>query len=426
MKVLVIGGGGREHAIVWKLSQSKRVDDIFAIPGNGGISEIARCIEIDGNDIDGITSFAKRERIGLVVVGPEAPLSLGIVDRLDRMDIPTFGPIQRGALIETSKIFSKNLMEKYNIPTAPFKTFSDYNSAREYINDLKPPYVIKADGLCGGKGAYVISDGGEALSVLKGLMVDGIYGDAGMRVVVEDFLKGIEASYISFTDGKTTLPMLPSQDHKTLLDGDRGPNTGGMGAYTPVPFIGPDMEKKIDREIMDRTVHALEGEGIHYRGVLYAGLMFKDKKEPFVLEFNARMGDPETQPILFKMESDLYEIIMACIEGRLKEVGSIRWKEGVSVCVVLASKGYPERPEKGKVIYGLNNLKNIKDVMVFHAGTKRVGDRFVTSGGRVLGVTAIGDSYRDAINKAYEAVSSIEFEGMQYRKDIGSKAFEYL
>ncbi|MCX5807460.1 MAG: phosphoribosylamine--glycine ligase [Proteobacteria bacterium] len=422
MKILVIGSGGREHALVWKLSQSQYLDAIFCIPGNGGISEIADCIDMDIANIENVITFAKKEGIGLVVVGPENPLSIGIVDAFEKIGIPIFGPCQKGAMLETSKVFAKKLMDKYKISTAPFKVFSSYTDARTYLDGLMPPFVIKADGLCAGKGAYVITEKEEAKKVLKDLMVTNIHGNAGSKVVIEEFLPGIEASYIAFTDGTSVLSMLPSQDHKSLFDDDKGPNTGGMGAYTPIPFIDRNLEEEIDREIMSKTVNALRDEGINYKGVLYGGLMLSENNNPYVLEFNVRMGDPETQPILFKMKSDILPILLACAEGRLNTIKNIEWREGVSICVVVASRGYPDKPEIGKIIEGLEKLKYKEDIMVFHAGTKRVGNEFLTSGGRVLGVTAIGNTYKDAIRKVYDAVSCINFEGMQYRKDIGKKA----
>ncbi len=424
MKVLVIGSGGREHALVWKLSRSKDVDVVYCVPGNGGISETAICIDMNVNDTKGLIAFTRKEKIDLVVVGPENPLASGIVDAFEKEDIPIFGPRQKGALIETSKVFTKELLRKYEIPTAEFMVFSEYSEAKKYLMGLKPPYVIKADGLCAGKGAYVIDDAEDGEKVLKDLLINKIYGDAGSRVVVEDFLPGIEASYLVFSDGKSILPMLASQDHKPLLDNDKGPNTGGMGAYTPVPFIDSLLEKTINQNIMIKTVQALQKEGVVYKGVLYDGLMLSGGT-PYTLEFNARFGDPETQPILFHMESDILPVILACVEGRLNTIERIKWKQGVSICVVIASKGYPEKPEKGMLINGLNELKNKKDIMVFHAGTKKMDNKFYTSGGRVLGVTATGDDYRDAIRKVYDAVSCINFEGMQYRKDIGAKALKY-
>ena len=423
MRILVVGGGGREHALVWKLIQSPRIGALFCAPGNGGISRIATCADIGPTDTEALLAFARTEHIGLVVVGPESSLAAGIVDRFEAAGIPVFGPCEAGSRIETSKVFAKALMEKHGIPTAPFRTFDAFDHALAYIKALTPPYVVKADGLCAGKGAYVVNSADEGERALRDLLVDRIHGEAGNRVIVEEFLPGIEASYLVFSDGSSVRRMLPSQDHKALLDNDRGPNTGGMGAYTPLPFVGPQMEEAIDASVMKKTIDALREEGITYKGVLYGGLMLRDG-DPYVLEFNARFGDPETQPILFKMESDLLPVVSACAEGDLAKVGPIAWKEGVAVCVVLASRGYPERPEKGKLIKGLGELEGQKDVFVFHAGTKRVGNEYYTSGGRVLGVTALGGTYREAIDKVYEAVSCIEFEGMYYRKDIGRKALE--
>ena len=347
MKVLVIGSGGREHALVWKLSLSKDVSNIYAIPGNGGISDMAECIEMDTGNIRNLIEFSQDKGIDLVVVGPENFLAQGIVDAFEEKGIPIFGPSQKGALIEASKIFAKELMDKYSIPTAPFKTFAEYESARAYLDTLEPPFVLKADGLCAGKGAYVIKDKSEAKEVLENLMVKAIYGKAGKRIVLEEFLSGVEASYLVFTDGTSILPMLAAQDHKPLMDGDKGPNTGGMGAYTPIPFISKLLEEEIKKSIMLRTIEALAANGVTYKGVLYGGLMLSNGR-PYVIEFNARLGDPETQPILFKMKSDVLPILSACVESRLSSVGNIEWKEGVSVCVVIASKGYPERPEKEK------------------------------------------------------------------------------
>jgi len=425
MKILVIGSGGREHAIIWKLSRSKDVTSLYCAPGNGGISDIAHCVDIDTKNIQGLLGFAKKEHIDITVVGPEGPLATGIVDAFEKEHIKIFGPSKQGALIETSKIFAKNLMDKCEIPTAPFKTFNLYNEALNYVRKLNPPFVIKADGLCAGKGAYVIQKKEEAENVVKDLLVNFVHGDAGKNIIIENYLSGVEASYIAFTDGKTMLPLLPSQDHKPLLDNDQGPNTGGMGAYTPIPFITEKMEQEIKKNIMLKTIKALKQEGIIYKGALYGGLMIANNSS-YVLEFNARLGDPETQPIFFKMESDLLPILKASVEGTLHEITSIQWKQGVSLCVVIASKGYPEKPEKGKIIKGLDALKEQKDIMVFHAGTKKVGNDYYTSGGRVLGVTVMGSTYREAIKKAYDAISCIEFDGMHYRKDIGKKALNII
>lgn len=421
MNVLVIGSGGREHALCWKLAQSKDIGKLYCTPGNGGISDVAECHDITATDISGLMDFARNMKVDLVVVGPENPLAAGIVDAFQKKGMPIFGPVARGAAIEASKIFSKELMKESSVPTAPFEVFEDYGKARDYIEPKEAPFVIKADGLCAGKGAYVIKDKAEAGSVLKELMVNKIYGDAGRKVVIEDFLPGVEASYLAFADGNTILPMPASQDHKPLLDDDQGPNTGGMGAYTPIPFISDELDREIRETIMLRTIEAMRERGIPYKGVLYGGLMFSGGK-PYVIEFNARFGDPETQPIIFKMKSDLLPVLMACVDGNLKDINDIEWKTGVSVCVVMASGGYPENPQKGKIIHGLEKLSGRDDVMVFHAGTKKVNNQYVTSGGRVLGVTAMGPTYENAIKKAYDAVSMIEFEGMFYRKDIGKKA----
>jgi len=300
MKVLIIGGGGREHALAWKISQSKDVESIFCIPGNGGISEIAECVDKDLNDMDGLAQFARQERIDTVIVGPENPLAMGIVDYFEGQHIPIFGPRKKGALIEASKVFAKELMDKYNIPTASFQIFRNYKDADDYVNKIEAPFVIKADGLCAGKGAYVIKNKDEGKAVLRDVMVNMIHGNAGASIIIEEFLPGVEASYLAFTDGRLILPMLPSQDHKPLLDGDRGPNTGGMGAYTPIPFIDDQMENEINNNIMMRTIDALKSEGADYRGVLYGGLMIVGDNKPYVIEFNARLGDPETQPILLR------------------------------------------------------------------------------------------------------------------------------
>ncbi len=421
MKVLVIGSGGREHALVWKLSQSPKISALFCAPGNGGIARLATCLDIEATNTDALLSFARKESIDLVVVGPENALAAGIVDTFEAAGIRIFGPQAAGARIETSKAFSKSLMAKYAIPTAGFRIFQVFEEAAAYVGGLNPPYVIKADGLCAGKGAYVIGSPKEGEEVLADLLVRKVHGEAAANVIVEAFLPGIEASYLAFADGSSIMPMPPSQDHKTLLDGDKGPNTGGMGAYTPVPFIDAALTRKIDEAIMKKTIEALRAEGVVYKGVLYGGLML-DGTAAGVLEFNARFGDPETQPILFRMESDLLSVVLACAEGKLKDEPPIQWKGGVSLCVVIASAGYPEKPEKGKLIKGLEELDGLKDVFVFHAGTKRVGDQYYTAGGRVLGVTALGDSYADAARKAYEAVGCITFDGMYFRKDIGRKA----
>jgi len=425
MKILVVGGGGREHAIVWKLSKSKKVTEIFCAPGNGGISEIANCVPLSAEDIEGLLRFSKKEKIDLAVIGPENPLASGIVDTFLENGIPAFGPRKKAALIETSKVFAKRIMKKYGIPTADFEVFEDYGKAIAHVSGREIPFVVKADGLCGGKGAYVIRRKEEAYSVLEDLFVKKVHGIAGERVIVEDCLTGQEISYLAFCDGKTFLPLIPSQDHKALLDNDMGPMTGGMGAYAPVPFVSNELEENIKAKIMGKTLEALREEGVEYKGILYGGLMLVGEK-PYVLEFNARFGDPETQAILVKMDSDLLPIISSCVNGTLHEIGEIKWKEGYAVCVVVASRGYPWKPEKDKPIEGLDFLRDLDDVIVFHAGTKKVGDRYYTSGGRVLNIVAIGKELQDTIEKVYDAISMINFEGMFFRKDIGKKALDYI
>ena len=367
MRVLVVGSGGREHALVWKLSQSPKISALFCAPGNGGISRIASCVAIDPTDGPGLLALARRERIDLVVVGPESALAAGVVDAFERAGIRAFGPTQAGAQIETSKVFAKKLMDKYAIPTAPFKVFEDYRKASDYLQKLSPPYVVKADGICAGKGAYVVKEEGEGEAALRELLLERVHGDAGNRVIVEGFLSGIEASYLAFADGSTIVPMLPTQDHKALSDNDEGPNTGGMGAYTPLPFVTGEMEAGIDRTVMKATIEALRSEGIVYKGVLYGGLML-DGTRPSVLEFNARFGDPETQPILFKMESDLLPVLLACAEGNLGSLGPIVLEEGVALCVVCASRGYPAKPEKGKFITGLERSTILRIPSFFMRG----------------------------------------------------------
>ena len=419
MKVLLVGGGGREHALAWKMSQSKDIESIICVPGNGGISEIADCVNIDLQDLDGLVRFAKQQMIDFVVVGPENPLSNGIVDEFEKHDIPIFGPRKKAAQIEASKVFAKRLMEKYGIPTPSFRIFHNHNDADNYLNEIDVPFVIKADGLCAGKGAYVVKSKDEGKRVLRDVMVKRIHGDAGERVIIEEFLSGMEASYLAFTDGKSVLPMLASQDHKPLLDNDKGPNTGGMGAYTPIPFIDAHMEAEINSTIIKRTIDAMKSESAVYKGVLYGGLMIMNDRKPRVIEFNARLGDPETQPILFKMESDIMPILQTCVKGGLDALSAIRWKEGVSVCVVLASRGYPEKSEKGVLITGLSDLKGDKDIMVFHAGTKTDNNVTVTAGGRVLSVTSLGYDMDDALAKSYRSARAIHFADSYFRKDIG-------
>ena len=422
MKVLVVGGGGREHALVWKLNQSPKVDKIYCAPGNAGISEIAECVDIKADNIDALLDFVKYNWIDLTVVGPEVPLTEGIVDAFVKENRRIFGPDSSGARLEGSKMFSKDFMQKYGLPSAEYKTFTSYSQAEEYVRLKGAPIVIKADGLAAGKGVIVAETVNEALEALKLIMKDKAFGAAGNRVVVEQCLKGEEASFMILTDGETVVPLVTSQDHKQIFDGDKGPNTGGMGAYSPAPIVTEDLSDEIMRSIIDPLMNGLKRENINYRGVIYVGVMVCDGK-PYVLEFNVRFGDPEAQPILARLDSDLFELLKATAEGKLKDV-QVSWKSDTSICVVLASEGYPGPYTKGKVIEGLDAFKNDDNVVVFHAGTDLNNGEVVTSGGRVLGVTALGNSIKAAQDNVYEAVKKIRFEGMQYRKDIADKAIK--
>jgi len=422
LKVLVIGSGGREHALVWKLSQSPRVDKIYCAPGNPGIAEIAECLDIKADDIESLLNFAKYEWIDLTIVGPEAPLTAGIVDAFVKDERRIFGPDASGARLEGSKVFAKDFMLKYGIPTAEYKMFTSYLHAKEYIGLKGAPVVIKADGLAAGKGVFVCETVDEAIDSLKVIMKEKAFGSAGSRVVVEQCLKGEEASFMVLTDGKTVIPLATSQDHKTVFDGDRGPNTGGMGAYSPAPVITKALHLTIMKTVIDPLIKGLAKERINYRGVIYAGLMICDGK-PYVLEFNCRFGDPEAQPVLMRLDSDLFEMMKATSEGKLKDV-KVSWKDDPAVCVVLASKGYPGNYEKGKVIKGLDELRDMSDTMIFHAGTGIRKNKVVTSGGRVLGVTALGKDISAAKRNAYKAIEKVHFDGMHYRKDIADKAIK--
>jgi len=421
MKVLVIGSGGREHALVWKIHQSPKVRKIYCAPGNGGIADLAECVPIEAGDIDKLLSFARSERIDLTVVGPEDPLSRGIVDAFEAAGLRIFGASRRAAELEASKSFAKNLMMRYGIPTAKGETFTSYKRAESFVRKIGPPVVIKADGLAAGKGVIVCATEKEALEALKSVMVDRAFGDAGARAVVEECLTGEEASFLAFTDGKTVLPLPSSQDHKPVYDNDKGPNTGGMGAYSPAPVIDRFMHRKIMKEIMIPTVEAMAAEGRPYKGVLYAGLMI-ERDRIRVLEFNARFGDPEAQPLLMRMKSDIVPVMEAVIDGRLEEC-RLDLDDRATVCVVMASGGYPGSYKKGLPISGLDGVRRMKDVFVFHAGTAIDGKGAVaTSGGRVLGVTALGDTVKDAVAKAYKAVGKISWKEVHFRKDIGMKA----
>lgn len=422
MRVLVIGSGGREHALVWKISQSPAVEKIFCTPGNAGITQQAECLPISVEDIKSLISFAEREKVDLTVVGPEAPLTLGIVDAFEARGLRIFGPSRKAAEIEGSKAFAKELMKKYGVPTGESQTFENHETALKYIREKREPLVVKADGLAAGKGVILCPTRNEALQALDLIMVQKGFGDAGRRVVVEEFLQGEEASFLAFTDGETVIPLPTSQDHKPIGDHDQGPNTGGMGAYSPAPVVDEKVHQQVMNEIMIPTVQGMAKEGRKYRGVLYAGLMIQDGKAK-VLEFNARFGDPETQPQLMRLRSDLIPVLEATISGRLSNL-KIEWDEGPTVCVVMASAGYPGSYEKGKMISGLEDAAKIPGTFVFHAGTALKDGKIVTNGGRVLGVTALGKGIPEAIERAYQAAGKISWEGAYYRKDIGQKALK--
>jgi len=422
MKVLVIGSGGREHALVWKIAQSPKVSQIYCAPGNAGISKLAQCINIDVDSINKLVDFAQKEKIDLTVVGPELALSKGIVNEFNRKGLRIFGPSKKATEIESSKVFSKYLMKKYNIPTATYEVFQNSEKAFDYIKQQNFPLVIKADGLAAGKGVFIVKDLVQARDALDALMEEKKFGEAGRQVVIEEFLEGEEVSILAFCDGKTVVPMVSSQDHKKIFDNDRGPNTGGMGAYSPVPFCNHKSEEMVLQKILIPVIKGLQKEDREYKGVIYAGLVLT-KEGPKVLEFNARFGDPETQAVLPRLETDLIEILLAVVEGNLSKV-NIKWKDKAAVCVILASGGYPGKYQKGKVIYGFEKLENKKDIIVFHAGTKLQEGKIVTAGGRVLGVTAWDDTISKAKDKAYKGVEKIYFENMYYRKDIASKALK--
>ena len=422
MNVLVVGGGGREHALVWKISKSPKVTKIYAAPGNAGIAELAECAPIKAEDVPGLLAFAKAKAIDLTIVGPEGPLSMGIVDEFTKAGLRIFGPTGKAAEIEASKRFSKDLMKKYHIPTAEYGVFTDKAAAAAYVREKGAPIVVKADGLAAGKGVVVAETVEEALKALDIIMTEKAYGTAGERVVIEECLRGEEASFMAFSDGRTVVPMASSQDHKRVFDADKGPNTGGMGAYSPAPVVTKQLERKVMDTIMVPTVRAMEKEGRLFKGVLYAGLMIRNN-EARVLEFNARFGDPETQPVMARLDTDLIEIIEAILDGRLSTL-EIKWKPESAVCIVMASGGYPGKYEKGKKITGLDTAAGLKGVLVFHSGTAMKNGDIVTDGGRVLGVTGLGPAVAAAIDNAYKGAREISFDGAHYRRDIGARALE--
>jgi len=422
MNILIIGRGGREHALAWKIRQSPRVKRIFCAPGNAGIAEVADLVPHAADDVAALARFASDERIDLTVVGPELPLTLGIVDEFQRHGLRIFGPTREAAQIEGSKAFTKDLLRRHGVPTGFFGVFSDADEAVRYVGEVGAPIVVKTDGLAAGKGVLICQTVKDAEDAIDEVMRTRIFGDAGERVVVEEFLEGEEVSFIALTDGNAVLPMATSQDHKRAFDGETGPNTGGMGAYSPAPVVTPQLQERIVREIMQPVVRALGEARIDYRGVLYAGLMITETG-PKVLEFNARFGDPECQALLLRLKSDLVPLMEACVDGRLAE-SDAAWDGRAAACVVLAASGYPGNYEKGKVIRGLDALRGWQNGVVFHAGTARRDDVIVTNGGRVLGVTALGATVRDAVNEAYWAVEQIHWDGIQYRRDIGYRALE--
>jgi phosphoribosylamine--glycine ligase len=420
MRILVIGGGGREHALVWKIGQSSRVEKLYCAPGNAGIDELAEPVKIDPSDVASLVEFARRESVDLVVPGPELPLTLGIADQLGRHGIRCFGPGRAGAQLEASKAFTKQLLRECGIPTAAYATFRDCAEAVAYVREGGAPVVVKADGLAAGKGVILCESVAEAEQAIQRIMVAREFGDAGDVVVIEEFLAGEEASFMAITDGETVLPLASSQDHKRAYDGDRGPNTGGMGAYSPAPIVTGELHERIMREVMQPLVAGLSRRGIAYCGVLYAGLMI-DRGIPKVLEFNVRFGDPECQAILARLRGDLVDTMVAAVEGRLDEARP-EWDARSAVCIVMAAEGYPGSYEKGRVIEGLEALRDWKHGVVFHAGTKRSEGRVVTAGGRVLGVTALGDDITGAVDEAYAAVAKIHWPGAHYRRDIAHRA----
>ncbi|MBP9521869.1 MAG: phosphoribosylamine--glycine ligase [Ottowia sp.] len=425
MKILVIGSGGREHALAWKLSQSPKVQQVYVAPGNGGTALSPNLKNVPLTDLAALRDWALAEKIALTVVGPEQPLAAGVVDDFRAHGLRIFGPTQAAAQLESSKAFSKDFMKRHGIPTAAYETFSDPGAAHAYVDRLGAPIVVKADGLAAGKGVVVAATKEEAHAAIDDMLGGNTLGvahnDGGARVVIEEFLQGEEASFIVLCDGKNVVAMASSQDHKRLKDGDEGPNTGGMGAYSPAPVVTPDVHARAMRDVILPTIRGMDKDGIPFTGFLYAGLMIDGDGKPKTLEFNTRMGDPETQPIMMRLKSDLVDVLMAATSGKLDEV-ELKWDRRVALGVVLAAGGYPLSPKKGDLISGLP--KPTDEVVVFHAGTVAAGDQIKTSGGRVLCVTALADSVKQAQTKAYDAARGIHFDGMQYRRDIGHRAFK--
>jgi len=419
VNVLVVGSGGREHAIGWKLGQGDDVNTVFHAPGNGGT---LNNVSISVDNLEDLATFASENNC-FTIIGPEAPLAVGIVDVFNEKGLKIFGPTKKAAQLESSKIWAKEFMKRNNIPTAEFEVFDNASKAKEYINRIEHNVVIKADGLAAGKGVIVCNSKDEAKKAIDMMLVSKKFGDAGKNIIIEKRIDGIEASYIALSDGKIAIPMATSQDHKRIYDDDKGPNTGGMGAYSPTLVIDENLSKEIQKKIIDKTILSLRNEGITFKGFLYAGIMLKDG-EPYVLEYNVRMGDPECQPILMRMDSDLFQYLNASVEGTLGKLSPISWKNKSAVCIVLASKGYPDSYPKDDEIFGLDKV--LDNAYVYHAGTKVKNEKIVTSGGRVLGVTALGDTLDSAIKNAYNATEKISWENKYHRMDIGQKGLTYL
>tara|TARA_Y100001970_G_scaffold149329_1_gene183235 strand:- start:41148 stop:42428 length:1281 start_codon:yes stop_codon:yes gene_type:complete len=425
INVLIVGSGGREHAFTWKASQSDLVEKIFVAPGNAGtaLEPKAENIDIGASDIDALVSFSKKGNIDLVIVGPEDPLVNGITDKFKKVGIKCFGPESLGAQLEGSKDFAKSFMKRHKIPTANYESFTDANEAKKYIQENELPQVIKANGLAAGKGVVIVENYETAFSIIDEFISETKYGDASRKIIIEDFLKGQELSYIVMVDGTEYLPLATSQDHKTIGDGDVGLNTGGMGAYSPVPFVNDELDIIIKKEVIEPTVRGLSEDGIDFRGFLYAGLMIDSNMNPKVLEYNCRFGDPETQPIMLRLKSDLIDMIQACFSG---DIGSyeIEWDKKSAMGVVMSSNGYPESYETGKAISGLDALDGKNDIKIFHSGTRLDSENVLTNGGRVLCVTALGDDLNQSNEKAYSAVNELDWDGKYYRKDIGFRVMK--
>jgi len=420
MRVMVIGGGGREHALVWKLSQSPSVSEIICVPGNGGIAKTARCIPCSVEDINGLLDIAIKEKVDLTVVGPEVPLTLGVVNLFEAEGLKIFGPSKEAAIIEGSKVFMKEFLVRHGISTASYKSFTDPLEAKKYVTELNKPLVVKADGLAAGKGVLICHDQESAICAIESIMEEKTFGGAGTEIVIEEFLDGEEASFMAFSDGETVVPMVGSQDHKRAYDDDKGPNTGGMGAYSPAPVITSQIHDRIMNEVMIPAVRGLKKDGRTYKGVLYGGIMICGE-EIKTLEFNCRFGDPETQPVLMRLKTDLLAIFEAVIAGNLSDL-EFEWSDEDAVCVVMTSKGYPGNYEKGEPVNVPDELMNKEDVFVFHAGTSLKNGKLVSSGGRVLGVTALGATLDEAVEKTYTAVEKIGFSNSHFRKDIAHRA----